>query len=105
MSYSVAQAASPADVRDLARGGNAWRLAVALASTGLLWFEVVNHLGREWTMNAQYSYGWTVPFLVLYLLCKRWPDRPAPVGSKWRSGTILVAVLCALPLLPARIVS
>ncbi len=79
-------------------------LAVAGAFL-LLWFEVINHLRREWDINPQYSYGWTVPFLALFLLYKRWPQRPAPAAPAWTAGTIALAIAATLPLLPARIIS
>jgi len=33
-----------------------------------LWLVLFNDLRVEWTVNPQYSYGWAVPFLCLYLL-------------------------------------
>ena len=38
-----------------------------------LWFVLINDLRVEWTVNPQYSYGWIVPFLCVFLL--------------WRSAT------------------
>ena len=80
---------------------------VVLVSVGFLclWAEVINHLRAEWTVNPQYGYGWIVPFLALYVFAKRWTDRPAPepARSKWLAMSI--AVVAALPLLPARIIS
>ena len=32
-----------------------------------LWFILINQVRVEWTVNPQYSYGWAVPFLCLYL--------------------------------------
>lgn len=70
---------------------------------GLLWVTLINHLRIEWSLNPQYSYGWGVPWLALYLFWKRWPDRPAPLPPV--SSTLLLA--SALPLLalilPARL--
>jgi exosortase/archaeosortase family protein len=43
-----------------------WLLPVAW-----LWFILINHLRVEWTLNPQYSYGWAVPFLCVYLLYRR----------------------------------
>jgi exosortase len=36
-----------------------------------LWFVLINDLRIEWTVNAEYSYGWAVPFLCVYLLWQR----------------------------------
>lgn len=33
-----------------------------------LWFLLIDHLRIEWTLNPQYTYGWAVPLLCLYLL-------------------------------------
>jgi exosortase len=38
---------------------------------GWLWAVLINHLRVEWTLNAQYGYGWAVPFLCAYLLWKK----------------------------------
>ena len=37
-----------------------------------LWFVLINDLRVEWTVNPQYSYGWAVPFLCVFLLLRRW---------------------------------
>jgi len=36
-----------------------------------LWFRLIDHLRVEWSVNAQYGYGWAVPFLCAYLLWQR----------------------------------
>jgi exosortase/archaeosortase family protein len=36
-----------------------------------LWFVLINNLRIEWTVNPQYSYGWAVPFLCVFLLWQR----------------------------------
>lgn len=36
-----------------------------------LWFVLINHLRVEWTLNAQYAYGWAVPFLCVFLIWQR----------------------------------
>src|ERR1700682_4436779 len=45
-----------------------WPLMVGLVFFALLWFEVINQLKSEWSLNPQYAYGWSVPFLALYLI-------------------------------------
>ena len=47
--------------------------ALWLLPLAWLWFVLINHLRVEWSLNEQYSYGWAVPFLCLFLL--------------WRSAT------------------
>ena len=53
-------------------------LGLALFAFLMLWLEIVQQLRSEWSLNPQYSYGWTVPFLVGWLVYQRWPRRPVP---------------------------
>ena len=56
--------------------------ATALLALAFLWFVLINQVRVEWTLNPQYSYGWAVPFLCLYLLWQRakgqgaWEENP-----------------------------
>ena len=34
---------------------------------GFLWIVLIDHLRIEWSVNAQYNYGWAVPLLCAYL--------------------------------------
>lgn len=80
-------------------------LLFPLILLGLVWFEVIRHLQNEWSYNPQYSYGWSVPFLSLFLLWKRWPSRPfpeEPFSGKWPP---LFLVAGSLLLLPVRFLS
>jgi exosortase len=87
----------------------AWHLLTTAAVFALLWLEVINQLKTEWSLSPQYSYGWSVPFLALYLLLRRWPHRPAPVPeSRNLPGQLLpaaAAVICAVLFLPLRFVA
>jgi len=38
---------------------------------GYFWFHLVNHLRITWSVNEQYSFGWAVPALCLFLLLNR----------------------------------
>jgi exosortase len=42
-----------------------------------LWLVLWRQLSGEWSVNDQYSYGWFVPFLALFLFWLRWEDAPA----------------------------
>jgi exosortase len=42
-----------------------------LAPLVWLWFVLINDLRVEWTVNPQYSYGWAVPFLCVFLVWQR----------------------------------
>jgi exosortase/archaeosortase family protein len=81
-------------------------LCLALA---WLWFQLLNHLRVEWTLNEQYHYGWAVPFLALYLLWQsakgqaRSDRRPAlaaeclpPSACRFALSALLFAFLCFL---------
>jgi exosortase len=87
----------------------AWRLLATAVVLGLLWLEVINQLKAEWSLNPQYGYGWSVPFLALYLLWRRWPHRPAPAAAPRKlPGQFLpaaAAVICAFLFLPLRFVA
>ena len=74
------------------------------AVLGGLWLLAINQLRIEWSINAQYAYGWTVPFLALYLATGRWKDRPPAVAPANRLAPILVALPFILLLLPLRVV-
>ncbi|MEP6603401.1 MAG: archaeosortase/exosortase family protein [Spartobacteria bacterium] len=69
---------------------------------GVIWFAVVRHLRPEWSLNPQYGYGWSVPFLAAYLLWKRWPDRPVSSPPAGATFCILLLVACALLFAPLR---
>jgi hypothetical protein len=43
----------------------AWRLLATAVVLALLWLEVINQLKAGWSLNPQYGYGWSVPFLAL----------------------------------------
>jgi len=85
----------------------------------LLWFSLVRQLSVEWSINPQYTYGWAVPFLCLYLVWRKVESRrqKAEVGGKVAEGGNqtsecplpsssfhLLFALCALLLLPARLI-
>src|ERR1051326_5123442 len=82
-----------------------WRWALVLGAFLFLWFEIVQQLRSEWSLNPQYSYGWTVPFLVGWLLYQRWLRRPAPGPPNFVGLTIVLAILAGLLLFPARLIS
>jgi hypothetical protein len=48
------------------------RLVPAGLALAFLWFSLCRHLSAEWIYNEQYSYGWFVPFFVLFLFWLRW---------------------------------
>jgi exosortase len=82
-----------------------WSLVFAAIAFLLLWWEIIHQLQSEWSLNPQYGYGWTVPFLAAYLFSHRWTRRPSSAAPQWPGLTISIAALAALVLLPARLVA
>jgi len=52
------------------------RAITVLIVLATLWFILFRQLSGEWSINEQYTYGWFVPFLALFLFWLRWADRP-----------------------------
>ena len=74
------------------------------AVLGALWLFAVRQLRYDWTINPQYTYGWTVPFLSAYLFAERWKRRPPAQAPHARLGLALAVITFALLLLPVRLV-
>lgn len=85
--------------------------ALALAA---LWLPIIYLLSPQWAVYEQYSYGWAVPLLCLYLVWRRWrtwenAEISKPETLKSPSPPISPALLSAfllfllLLLLPTRI--
>lgn len=79
-----------------------WPAAIVLAFLTLFWLETIWQIKPEWSFNPQYSYGWSVPFLALYLFWRRWNSRPRPAPSLLRVLPIALVLVCALAILPIR---
>ncbi|MDX2110634.1 MAG: exosortase/archaeosortase family protein [Verrucomicrobiota bacterium] len=69
-------------------------------SLGMAWLPVVvfgveylSALGQEWWLNEQYSYGFVVPILAVYLVALRWGERPNPVVPGLQKLRMLPAIL------------
>lgn len=97
--------APPAIVSKALPGSSWWRIGLFGTILCALWLEVVRQLGPEWSFNPQYGYGWSVPFLSLFLLWKRWPERPAPGSPALATLAILAALFCTFLFLPIRFVA
>jgi len=72
----AAIAPTPTTTPLLVRGFSV-RAAATLVFFAVLWFVLCWYLSGEWSVNAQYNYGWFVPFFALLLFWLRWEDRPA----------------------------
>ena len=82
-----------------------WPLAFTAIAFLLLWLEIILQLQNEWSLNPQYGYGWTVPFLAAWLLYRRWIRRPVADAPHHPGLTISLALLAAAFLLPARLIA
>ena len=80
------------------------RLTFLVAVVGVVWGSMVLKLSTDWSTNAQYAFGYFVPFFILYLLFRRWPSRPDASASCSVGVTVSVGLLLLLLLLPIRVV-
>ena len=80
-------------------------LLALFAAFGLLWFELINQLKAEWWLNPQYNYGLIVPFLVAYLLWKRWQSQPPPTAPTKTILSVLIIIVSATLFLPIRLLA
>lgn len=75
---------------------------VALLATA--WALVFLRIHDTWIVNPVYAYGWSVPWLALYLARERWSDRPAPGAIPARGLLWTGALLLLATYLPVRII-
>jgi exosortase len=75
-----------------------------IAVFALVWVELISRLRFEWSINPQYGYGWTVPFLAAYIFWRRYQSAPSPSPPDLRIFARLLIVLGALFLLPIRLI-
>lgn len=92
--------AAPEFVRSSASRSAWWWFAPPLVFLALIWCGVVRELAPAWSLDPQYGYGWSVPFLMVFLIWKRWPERPAPQPHVSASIPTLGLVLSVLLLAP-----
>lgn len=77
----------------------------ALALIGLVWLAFVRQLQLEWSLNPQYSYGWSVPFIAAYLVWRRWSFRPAPAPNDFGALALILTAAGAVVLFPVRFIA
>ena len=75
-----------------------------LAVFALVWIELVSRLRFEWSINPQYGYGWTVPFLAAYIFWRRYQSAPSPSPPNVKILPGLLIILAAVVLIPIRLV-
>lgn len=75
-----------------------WMFVFLVAS---LWGGLIYHVSSDWLITPEYAYGWSVPFLGLFLFWKRWITRPEPEPTEvpvLASAAALTLLLCYLPI-------
>jgi exosortase len=75
-----------------------------VAVFALVWLELISRLRFEWSINPQYGYGWTVPFLAAYIFWRRWQTAPSPSAPEFRMIPGLLIILAAGFLIPVRLI-
>ncbi len=75
-----------------------------VAVFALVWIELISRLRFEWSINPQYGYGWTVPFLAAYIFWRRSQNAPAPSAPDNRILPGLLIILAAAFLVPVRLI-
>lgn len=70
----------------------------------VLWLEVISRLRFEWSINPQYAYGWTVPFLAACIFWRRLETAPPPARPGLQLLAIAIAGACAAVLIPVRLI-
>lgn len=77
----------------------------SLALVALVWLAFVRQHDLEWSLNPQYSYGWSVPFVAVFLLWRRWTSRPAAAPDKFCVWLLPLCAAGAFVLFPVRFVA
>lgn len=85
------------------KGGARQQIWLTVVVAAGLWLLLVNELRTEWSLNQQYSYGWVVPILALYLFWERWKDAPTPGDLPSLFPLAASAAVCALSIFPLRL--
>lgn len=77
---------------------------LSVAAFSVLWLEVVSRLRFEWSVNPQYGYGWTVPFLAAFIFWRRWQNAPAAERPATHLLPFALIIAAALSLPPIRLI-
>ena len=91
---------APPEAAPTSRGINWFPVAVF----ALVWIELISRLRFEWSINPQYGYGWTVPFLAAYIFWRRYQNAPPPSPPDLRILPGLLIILAAAFLIPVRLI-
>jgi len=91
---------APPEAAPISRGMNWFPVAVF----ALVWLLLISRLRFEWSINPQYGYGWTVPFLAAYIFWRRSQNAPPASPPNLRTLAGLLIILAAVFLLPVRLI-
>ncbi|MCE0498343.1 MAG: exosortase/archaeosortase family protein [Methylacidiphilales bacterium] len=83
----------PGETLTVRRTDVPWMNWVLLIGAGILAFHPVS---ITWNSNANYSYGWWIPLICLFLFFERWPTRPPREPSGLRTHLVPLVVLWGL---------
>jgi exosortase len=97
---NAATAVAQPEARKIARAMNWFPIAVFL----LVWLELISRLRFEWSINPQYAYGWTVPFLAAYLFWRRSENAPPASAPNFRGFSAALIIGAAAFLIPIRLI-
>ncbi len=67
-----------------------------LAILAAIWVPVVYLLGAQWSVYAEYQYGWAVPLLCLYLAGQKVSSLPPVSAPDWKKAGIFLLVAAGL---------
>jgi exosortase len=77
---------------------------IAVAIVGLVWLELISRLRLEWSINPQYGYGWTVPFLAAFIFWRRWETASPAAAPRTKVLPALAVIGGGLLLIPIRLI-
>jgi len=97
--------APPSEIQAERTAVSTFSIWIVFAFVGLIWWPALSRFSIEWSVNPQYFYGWSVPFLSAYLLFERYASRPAINPAAWRWPVLVLMLLFALPQFPLRIIA
>jgi exosortase len=80
-------------------------IIITTSALALVWLAFVRQLQLDWSFNPQYSYGWSVPFIAIYLFWRRWNTRPLTAPNEFGALALALCAVGAFVLLPVRFVA
>lgn len=85
-------------------GVSRWDVFGFIVCVALIWIGLIFKLTTDWSTNPQYEFGYFVPLFIVYLMFRRWEDRPVPDAESNGKLVGIALVILLLLLFPIRIV-